>query len=81
MSPFKMKHRVIDTSQAREVDISLMQWNDIDMEGHMNGAPFQEVGMLEVWAKRHKHNQLLWVIQLGFELELYQSEEMAAMYW
>ena len=33
------------------------------------------------WAKRHKVQQMMWTIQLGFELDLYQPLELSSMYW
>lgn len=39
------------------------------------------LGILGIWSLRQKFCQMLLIIQLGFELDLYQPEEMAAMYW
>lgn len=36
---------------------------------------------LSSWAYDLKLQQMLWIVQLGFELELYLPEELAFMYW
>jgi hypothetical protein len=36
---------------------------------------------LSSWAYFYKLRQMEWIVQMGFELDLYQSDELAAMYW
>ena len=36
---------------------------------------------LSSWAYYQKLHQMEWIIQLGFELEIYQVDELAGMYW
>ncbi|KAK7228892.1 hypothetical protein V2G26_001062 [Clonostachys chloroleuca] len=36
---------------------------------------------LSSWAYFYKLRQMEWIIQLGFELEVYQGDELAGMYW
>lgn len=36
---------------------------------------------LSSWAYFYKLRQMEWIVQMGFELELYQPDELAAMYW
>ncbi|KAI9840780.1 MAG: hypothetical protein M1837_001310 [Sclerophora amabilis] len=36
---------------------------------------------LSSWAYNLKLRQMEWIIQLGFELDVYQPDELAAMYW
>lgn len=36
---------------------------------------------LSSWAYFHKLRQMEWIVQLGFELEIYQPDELAGMYW
>ncbi|KAI9716513.1 MAG: hypothetical protein M1812_005244 [Candelaria pacifica] len=36
---------------------------------------------LSSWAYNIKLQQMQWVLQTGFELEVYQSDELAGMYW
>jgi N-alpha-acetyltransferase 35, NatC auxiliary subunit len=36
---------------------------------------------LSSWAYLNKIRQMEWIVQLGFELEVYQPDELAGMYW
>lgn len=36
---------------------------------------------LSSWAYFHKLRQMEWIVQMGFELEIYQPDELAGMYW
>ena len=36
---------------------------------------------LSSWAYYHKLHQMEWIAQLGFELDVYQADELAGMYW
>jgi N-alpha-acetyltransferase 35, NatC auxiliary subunit len=36
---------------------------------------------LSSWTYFHKLRQMEWMVQLGFELEVYQPDELAGMYW
>ncbi|KAL7624768.1 N-alpha-acetyltransferase, non-catalitic subunit [Parahypoxylon ruwenzoriense] len=36
---------------------------------------------LSSWAYLYKLRQMEWIVQLGFELEVYQTDELAGMYW
>ncbi|KAI9843380.1 MAG: hypothetical protein M1838_002635 [Thelocarpon superellum] len=36
---------------------------------------------LSSWAYHHKLRLYEWIIQLGFELDIYQADELAGMYW
>ncbi|KAI9803933.1 MAG: hypothetical protein M1833_000214 [Piccolia ochrophora] len=36
---------------------------------------------LSSWAYSHKLRQMEWIIQLGFELDVYQVDELGGMYW
>ena len=36
---------------------------------------------LSSWAYFYKLRQMEWIVQLGFELDTYQPEELAGMYW
>jgi hypothetical protein len=35
---------------------------------------------LSSWVYHHKLLQMAWIVQLGFELDLYQPDELAGMY-
>lgn len=36
---------------------------------------------LSSWAYYHKLHQMEWIVQLGFELDVYQLDELGGMYW
>ncbi|KXJ96541.1 Mak10 subunit, NatC N-terminal acetyltransferase-domain-containing protein [Microdochium bolleyi] len=36
---------------------------------------------LSSWSFLYKLRQMEWIVQLGFELDVYQSDELAGMYW
>ncbi|KAL8817087.1 MAG: hypothetical protein Q9223_004014 [Gallowayella weberi] len=36
---------------------------------------------LSSWAYYYKLRQMEWIVQLGFELDIYQSNELSGMYW
>ena len=36
---------------------------------------------LSSWAYYYKLRQMEWIIQLGFELEIYHTDELSGMYW
>ena len=36
---------------------------------------------LSSWAYHHKLRQMEWIVQMGFELVIYQADELAGMYW
>ena len=33
------------------------------------------------WAYYHKLQQMEWIVQMGFELDVYQIDELGGMYW
>jgi hypothetical protein len=36
---------------------------------------------LSSWTYYHKLRQMEWIVQLGFELDVYEVDELAGMYW
>ncbi|KAL9040205.1 MAG: hypothetical protein Q9180_002050 [Flavoplaca navasiana] len=36
---------------------------------------------LSSWAYYYKLRQMEWIVQLGFELDIYQNDELSSMYW
>lgn len=36
---------------------------------------------LSSWAYYYKLRQMEWIVQMGFELDIYQVDELAGMYW
>jgi hypothetical protein len=51
------------------------------MEG-ADGSPVEMFALsLSCWAFLYKIRQMEWIVQLGFELEIYQTDELVGMYW
>lgn len=47
-----------------------------------NTIPVEEnAWSLSAWTYLYKLRQMEWIVQLGFELEVYQPDEFAGMYW
>ncbi|CAG8984186.1 hypothetical protein HYALB_00004169 [Hymenoscyphus albidus] len=67
---------------AEEMDVDLRQYtreesiNDPDI----SSEPIYSFP-LSSWAYFYKLRQMEWLVQMGFELEIYQSDELATMYW
>ena len=36
---------------------------------------------LSSWAYYHKLRQMEWIVSLGFELNIYRTDELGGMYW
>ena len=36
---------------------------------------------LSSWTYYYKLRQMEWIVQMGFELDIYQVDELAGMYW
>ncbi|KAF4969375.1 hypothetical protein FZEAL_10235 [Fusarium zealandicum] len=48
----------------------------------MDGMPIETYSLpLSSWTYLYKMRQMEWIVQLGFELEVYQPDELAGMYW
>ncbi|KAM5355646.1 hypothetical protein ACJ41O_002292 [Fusarium nematophilum] len=48
----------------------------------MGGNPVETYSLpLSSWTYLYKMRQMEWIVQLGFELEVYQPDELAGMYW
>ncbi|KAM0276888.1 hypothetical protein ACHAQH_006306 [Verticillium albo-atrum] len=47
-----------------------------------DGSPIETFSLsLSSWSHLYKLKQMEWIVQLGFELEVYQTDELAGMYW
>lgn len=52
------------------------------LPGQLQGAEGQTFAFpLSSWVYYHKLRQMEWIVQLGFELDVYQPDELAQMYW
>ena len=70
------------TIQAEEIDMSLREYTH---EEPIAGQTPDEENVwsfpLSSWSYYHKLHQMEWVVQLGFELQIYRTDELAGMYW
>ena len=60
---------------------------DIDLRKYTNEEPIRDEEEvvwsfpLSSWAYYHKLEQLEWIVQMGFELDVYKADELGGMYW
>lgn len=67
-------------ADVEEID-NLLQVN-LDEQPHtMAGGQVSYSLPLSSWAYLYKLRQMEWIVQLGFELSIYQVDELAGMYW
>lgn len=69
-------------SEAEEADRLLqVQIDEVPLIERMpNPVPTYSLP-LSSWAYFYKLKQLEWIVQLGFELDIYQQDELVGMYW
>ena len=74
--------RLLTTGQAENLDVELRE--------HTKETPIVDTETsseelwafpLSSWAYHTKLRQMEWIIQMGFELDVYQPDELAGMYW
>jgi N-alpha-acetyltransferase 35, NatC auxiliary subunit len=69
-------------SQAREKDLELQ---GLTLGGSVDNSketkPSTNPAPLSSWVAYHKMRQMEWIVQLGFELDVYMSDELGGMYW
>ncbi|KAI9752782.1 MAG: hypothetical protein M4579_005488 [Chaenotheca gracillima] len=73
---------VVRAGPAEEIDAELQSFTKEEpiMNQSISRDPIFSFP-LSSWAYHLKLRQMEWVIQLGFELEIYQPDELAGMYW
>ncbi|MCJ1415382.1 hypothetical protein MMC32_001714 [Xylographa parallela] len=79
-------HTILDWENiqldAEEIDMSLREYTH---EEPIAGQTPDEENVwsfpLSSWSYYHKLHQMEWVVQLGFELQIYRTDELAGMYW
>ncbi len=62
---------------------------DTELRKYSNEAPLHDAKSsedlwsfpLSSWAYYHKLQQMEWIVQMGFELDVYQLDELGGMYW
>lgn len=67
-------------ADVEELDTSLQVTLDEKPHELMGGHTGYQLP-LSSWAYLYKLRQMEWIIQLGFELGIYQSDELGGMYW
>lgn len=68
--------------QAEGIDTELRRYTKEEPITELS-APNEEIWSfpLSSWAYYYKLRQMEWIVQMGFELEVYQVDELAGMYW
>ncbi|KAL8963450.1 MAG: hypothetical protein Q9193_000282 [Seirophora villosa] len=68
--------------EAENLDVELRKYTREKpiTEGHPLGTEIWSFP-LSSWAYYYKLRQMEWIIQLGFELDIYQNNELPGMYW
>lgn len=81
-----LKHTIVEWDNL-QLDAEEL---DSELRAFTNEAPIVDQSIssdpifafpLSSWAYYYKLRQMEWIVQLGFELEVYQPDELAAMYW
>lgn len=70
--------------EAEQLDQTLSQLTgeEPSMISLPGNAPAPMLSLpLSSWACLHKLRLMNWIVQLGFELDVYQNDELASMYW
>lgn len=67
--------------EAEEIDGSLLERLKETPMPNNDGSPPSYALPLSSWAYYYKCRVMEWILQLGFELEIYQAHEMAGMYY
>ncbi|MCJ1307294.1 hypothetical protein MMC25_000940 [Agyrium rufum] len=68
--------------EADELDNELRPLTKEEIKSEdSNRSDYVSFYPLSSWAYLHKIQQMEWIIQLGFELDVYQPGELAGMYW
>lgn len=79
-------HTIVDWDNlqldAEELDLQLREFTKEEpiIDPSISTEPIYAFP-LSSWAYFYKLRQMEWIVQMGFELELYQTEELATMYW
>jgi hypothetical protein len=67
---------------AEELDVQLREWTKEKpvVDPDISNDPIHAFP-LSSWTYFYKLRQMEWIVQLGFELEVYSTDELAGMYW
>lgn len=71
--------------EAEEIDQALQKHTGerpLLQRSPLSGETIESYSLsLSSWTYLYKLRQMEWIVQLGFELEVYQTDELAGMYW
>ena len=79
-------HTIVDWDNlqldAEELDLQLREFTREEpiLDRNISSEPIYAFP-LSSWAYFYKLRQMEWIVQMGFELEIYQPDELATMYW
>ena len=73
---------LLNVGQAEGIDTELRQYTKEEPLREIS-ASNEDVWSfpLSSWAYYYKLRQMEWIVQMGFELDIYQVDELAGMYW
>ncbi|MCJ1483161.1 hypothetical protein MMC06_003328 [Schaereria dolodes] len=67
---------------AEEIDVELRSYTkEVPVKDKKIGGEEVWSFPLSSWAYYQKLRQMEWIVQMGFELDVYQVDELAGMYW
>ena len=79
-------HTIVDWDNlqldAEEIDLQLREFTREEpiLDRNISSQPIYSFP-LSSWAYFYKLRQMEWIVQMGFELDMYQPDELATMYW
>jgi N-alpha-acetyltransferase 35, NatC auxiliary subunit len=72
----------LDAEEIDQIIQTKTKERPVPYQSTMSREPVDSYSLpLSSWAYFYKLKQMEWIVQLGFELEVYQADELAGMYW
>ena len=82
MSTLFATFETTDSDQAENLDVELREYTkETPIVDAQTSSEELWCFPLSSWAYHTKLRQMEWIVQLGFELDIYQPDELAGMYW
>ena len=73
---------MLTEEKAEGVDIELRRYSKEEPIRELRASNEENWSFpLSSWAFYYKLRQMEWIVQMGFELDIYQVDELAGMYW
>ena len=73
---------MLNVAQAEAIDTELRRYSKEEPIKEPSASNEENWSFpLSSWAYYYKIRQMEWIVQMGFELDLYQVDELAGMYW